>query len=59
MGEMIDLIKRMSKFDIEFALNYKEDDYESYKKFLTATNVYDIFMLTEKQFKKLHKINKM
>lgn len=59
MGEMIDLIKRMSTFDIEFALKYDEKDYESYKNFLSRNNAYDIFFLNEKQFKKLHKISKM
>lgn len=59
MGEMIDIIKRMSTFDIEFALKYDEKDYESYKKFLSMNNAYDIFFLNEKQFKKLHKISKM
>ena len=59
MGNMIELIKRMSTFDIEFALKYDEKDYESYKKFLSMNNAYDIFFLTESQFKKLHKISKM
>lgn len=59
MGEMIDIIKRMSTFDIEFALKYDEKDYESYKNFLSMNNAYDIFFLTEPQFKKLHKISKM
>ena len=59
MGNMIEIIKRMSTFDIEFALKYNENDYESYKKFITKNNAYDIFMFTEKQFKNLHKISKM
>lgn len=59
MGEILELIKNLSTFDLELILKYDENDYESYDKFLRSMNAYDIYKVNKEQFIMIHKINKM